>query len=59
MDSRSSQTRKKEEHLICIQTPDKDCVYEDRFKFGKFVAREAIIDEKFWVDYRSSLSQTN
>uniref|UniRef100_A0A2C9VHH2 Uncharacterized protein n=1 Tax=Manihot esculenta TaxID=3983 RepID=A0A2C9VHH2_MANES len=55
----SSQTRKKEEHLICIQTPDKDCVYEDRFKFGKFVAREAIIDEKFWVDYRSSLSQTN
>ncbi|OAY53999.1 uncharacterized protein LOC110612066 isoform X1 [Manihot esculenta] len=70
MDSRSSQTRKKEELSIQVpassipqfetsrlpdlrfdrlQTPEKDLIHEDKFEFGQFVAREAIIDEEFWT----------
>lgn len=32
-----------------LQPPKSDFVQEDRLEFGKFVAREAILDEEFWV----------
>ncbi|KDP33912.1 hypothetical protein JCGZ_07483 [Jatropha curcas] len=70
MDSRSSQTRKKEELSIQapatsipqaetsrlsdlrfdrLQIPEKELIHEDKFEFGQFVARDAIIDEEFWT----------
>ncbi|XP_015572911.1 uncharacterized protein LOC107261016 [Ricinus communis] len=70
MDSRSFQTRKKEELSVNLpepsypefanpklpdlrfdrlQVPERELVHEDKFEFGQFVAREAIIDEEFWT----------
>lgn len=32
-----------------VQPPEVEFVEEDRLEFGKFVAREAMLDEEYWV----------
>lgn len=32
-----------------LQTSDQDLVQEKKFEFGRFIAREAILDEELWV----------
>ncbi|ESQ37022.1 hypothetical protein EUTSA_v10002632mg [Eutrema salsugineum] len=32
-----------------LQTPEPDIFQEDRLEFGKFVAREAMLDEEYWT----------
>lgn len=32
-----------------LQPSDQELVHHDRFQFGKFVAREAVLDEEYWV----------
>lgn len=32
-----------------LQPSDQELLQHDRFEFGKFVAREAILDEEYWV----------
>ncbi|XP_031267963.1 uncharacterized protein LOC116126398 isoform X1 [Pistacia vera] len=32
-----------------LQPSDQELVDQDRFQFGKFVAREAVLDEEYWV----------
>lgn len=32
-----------------LQIPEKEFVHEEKFEFGQFVAREAIINEEFWT----------
>lgn len=32
-----------------LQPPEPEFGHEDRFEFGKFVAREAMLDEEYWV----------
>lgn len=38
-----------------LQPPNSEFVQEDRLEFGKFVAREAILDEEFWVSNEISI----
>lgn len=65
INSRSSDTTKKDELSVKIpqvdqlraeglrfdrlQPPEPDLFQQDRLDFGKFVAREAILDEEYWV----------
>lgn len=62
MDSKSSRTTKKEDLSIVsipqrsndlrfdrLQPSDRELLQHDRFEFGKFVAREALLDEEYWV----------
>lgn len=35
----------------CPQVLERELVHEDKFEFGQFVAREAVIDEEYWVLY--------
>ncbi|XP_044471033.1 uncharacterized protein LOC123200019 isoform X1 [Mangifera indica] len=32
-----------------LQPSDQELVHHDRFQFGKFVAREAVLDEEYWT----------
>ncbi|KAH9652687.1 N-acetyltransferase domain-containing protein [Citrus sinensis] len=61
MDSKSSRTTKKEDLSIVsipqrsndlrfdrLQPSDRELLQHDRFEFGKFVAREALLDEEYW-----------
>lgn len=32
-----------------LQPPEQEFGHEDRLEFGKFVAREAMVDEEYWV----------
>lgn len=43
--SRSSDLR-----FVRLQPSDDDLVEQRRLEFGNFVAREAVIDEEYWVD---------
>lgn len=36
-----------------LQPSDQELVQEKRFQFGQFVAREAVLDEEYWVGDRS------
>ncbi|KAH9652683.1 N-acetyltransferase domain-containing protein [Citrus sinensis] len=62
MDSKSSRTTKKEDLSIVsipqrsndlrfdrLQPSDRELLQHDRFEFGKFVAREALLDEEYWT----------
>ncbi|KAJ0265411.1 GNAT domain-containing protein [Hirschfeldia incana] len=65
INSRSSDTTKKDELSVKIpqvdqlrpeglrfdrlQPPEPDLFHQDRLDFGKFVAREAILDEEYWT----------
>ncbi|WZZ70906.1 hypothetical protein YC2023_082276 [Brassica napus] len=65
INSRSSETTKKDELSVKIpqvdqlrseglrfdrlQPPEHELFQQDRLDFGKFVAREAILDEEYWV----------
>ncbi|KAL0742388.1 hypothetical protein Bca4012_083901 [Brassica carinata] len=65
INSRSSDTTKKDELSVKIpqvdqlrpeglrfdrlQPPEPDLFQQDRLEFGKFVAREAILDEEYWT----------
>jgi hypothetical protein len=35
-----------------LQPSDQELVRENRFEFGQFVAREAVLDEEYWVCYK-------
>jgi hypothetical protein len=35
-----------------LQPLDPELVRENRFEFGQFVAREAVLDEEYWVCYK-------
>jgi hypothetical protein len=32
-----------------LQVPEKELMHDRKFEFGQFVAREAVIDEEYWV----------
>lgn len=62
MNSKSSRTTKKEDLSIVsipqrsndlrfdrLQPSDRELLQHDRFEFGKFVAREALLDEEYWT----------
>lgn len=35
-----------------LQLPDQELVRGNRFEFGQFVAREAVLDEEYWVCHK-------
>lgn len=35
-----------------LQPLDEELVRENRFEFGQFVAREAVLDEEYWVCHK-------
>jgi len=42
-----------------LQPSDQELVQEKRFQFGQFVAREAVLDEEYWVGDRSPKKKKN
>lgn len=39
-----------------LQPPKEACREDSRLDFGKFTAREAVLDEEYWVSYNNKTS---
>ncbi|KAI5445582.1 hypothetical protein KIW84_013704 [Lathyrus oleraceus] len=40
-----------------LQPSDYELIRENRFEFGQFVARDAVLDEEYWVCFMNSIAE--